>query len=424
MKQVLTVHILSLNGKAVSGPNTSFIASFYQTTPVQIASVERVAKVKYLHLHTTVTESVADSGDEHVEIDSAHEEKGYTNNVHALSSSRNRESLSDQISELEDLRAQARELAALIKDQELILKEHLSHGSDEKTVTAATSTVALEECHDVRCAYNAMMEKIRNGPEQLCEVGRGWKAFFRCVHGWRQLPTDLPVQLALPGKTVASEAADDEYVDDLGQEFDNVEWVDVYEAGDVDSFYMDYERYLAMRHLHSVSFACCQRRRKQNEANQNMQVRIRMLVLVAETALIFGTALFFVTTLLRRLTIGRRRRQQQDASNDLPRYQGYSYFDEPKTLISLAFLDGGLCEEGAQSLRHNSGYPNEKAILRSTEESIDGQENKSVAEEISQLRAAASVVSDLVAMDAAGRRQAMDDDDEAPPAYDEREHSL
>lgn len=261
MKQVLTVHILSLNGKAVSGPNTSFIANFYQTTPVQIASVERVAKVKYLHLHTTVTESVADSGDEHVEIDSVDEEKGYTNNVHALSS--NRESLDDQISELEDLRAQARELAALIRDQELIVKEHLSHGSDENTVAAAAaSPVALEECRDVRCAYNAMIEKIRNGPEQLCEVGRGWKAFFRCVHSWRQSPTDVPVQMALPGKTVASEAAADEYVDDLGQEFDDVEWVDVYEAGDVDSLYMDYERYLAMRHLHSVSFACCQKKDK------------------------------------------------------------------------------------------------------------------------------------------------------------------
>lgn len=149
-----------------------------------------------------------------------------------------------------------------------------------------------------------------------------------------------------------------------------------------------------------------------------------MLVLVAETALIFGTALFFITTLLRRLTIGRRRRQQQDASDDLPRYQGYSYFDEPKTLISLAFLDGGLCEEGVQSLRRNSIYPDEKAILRTTEESFDGQENKSVADEISQLREAASVVSDLVAVDAADRRRPMDDDDEAPPAYDEREHSL
>lgn len=151
-----------------------------------------------------------------------------------------------------------------------------------------------------------------------------------------------------------------------------------------------------------------------------------MLMLVAETAVIFGAAVFCVTSLLRRLTSGRRcrrfRGRRERTSSELPLYQDARYFDEPKTLLS--FNDAG------DKARQMTTYPDdEKAILRAADDKQEEAAAKTtVANEIAELREAASVVSDLVAVTAAStRRTSVDYDDEAPPAYehvDEREHSL
>lgn len=143
-----------------------------------------------------------------------------------------------------------------------------------------------------------------------------------------------------------------------------------------------------------------------------------MLMLVAETAVIVGAAVFCVTSLIRRLTTGRRLRLRPRTSNELPLYQDARYFDEPKTLLS--FDD--------KSTTTGSGYPvDEKVVLLAAEEGQVANKTSSVAEEIAELREAASVVSDLVEVEAAERRSSVEYDDEAPPAYEhgnEREHSL
>lgn len=141
-----------------------------------------------------------------------------------------------------------------------------------------------------------------------------------------------------------------------------------------------------------------------------------MLMLVAETAFIFGAAVFCITAILRRLT------RRAPPPNQLPRYQDGRYFDEPKTLISFRYVDdletGRSGTQPAADVK--TTYSDEKMVLREAEtaqEGVDG--NSSVADEISQLREAVGMVSDMVAVDAAERRTGAEHDDEAPPAYSE-----
>lgn len=144
--------------------------------------------------------------------------------------------------------------------------------------------------------------------------------------------------------------------------------------------------------------------------NMLLQARIRMLIVVAESAFIFGAAVFCLTSFARYLFNCRRRRRscRHHRQSSLPVYQDSHYFDEPKTLITL-------------------GYVDEKAVLVASEELAQVEQKCSVSDEFSQFRLAASVVSDLVAVDAAERRSSVDYDDKAPPAYErgaERDHSL
>lgn len=87
------------------------------------------------------------------------------------------------MSSLEELRAQARELAALIKDKENALLGKLSQDSGEDDESEDDSAVPLEECRDVRCAFKVVVDNIRHGHEELCEGARGWRAYFGCGSG-------------------------------------------------------------------------------------------------------------------------------------------------------------------------------------------------------------------------------------------------
>ncbi|KAJ6789266.1 hypothetical protein PWT90_06431 [Aphanocladium album] len=379
LKQALTINIHSVNGNPAV--DTSFTTSFYQTTPVQIASVENVADVRYLHLRTTVTESLADSGDEHVDIEGSYYEGSEQKSL-ALSGNGG-SSVEDEVSRLKDLRAQARELAALIRDQETALLDKLEHNLRAKLASEPAPT-PLEECRDVRCAFKALVHKFRHGHEEVCESSSGWRTFFGCA------PRDDEDDFAT--------YYDEDY--EYEMEMEDMDWEQEEE------FYLNYEEEMAAAYYEAT--------------------RARMLMIVAETAFIFGIAVFGITAFIRRLISGRRHRPR--TSNELPLYQAAGhYFDEPKTLISFHAAD----EDKSRRREAAAGsYPDEKAILRAADEAAAASQKKNcttVADEISELREAASVVSDLVAVEAAERRSSVDYDDEAPPAYervDEREHSL
>ncbi|TQV96551.1 hypothetical protein V2A60_003061 [Cordyceps javanica] len=384
LKQALTVHVHTVNGSSVAGP-ASFTANFYQTTPVQIASVDDAATVRYLHLHTTVTESLADSGEEHSDVG------GDDGGIASLTSG----SFKDEVSRLRELRTQARELAARIRDQEAAVMDRLDRKLRAQLAREPVPT-PLAECRDVRCAFKALAYRFRHSHEEVCESASGWRAAFGCA----------------PREPLWEEEEDD--VAGMGYA-DDLEWLDD-DDGSWESEYISYEEEMM--------------------AAQYESTRTRMLLLVAESAIIFGSAVFLITAFLRRLTTGRRLRlRRRRGPSELPIYRDDArYFDEPKTLISLGFVgdndhderDGGPRKAGRQ---HRQGDDDEKAILRAADEkaAAAARETSTVADDFAELRAAAAVVSDLVAVDAAQRRTGGDYDDEAPPAYervDEREHSL
>lgn len=387
LKQALTINIHTVNGNAALDAS-SFTTNFYQTTPVQIASVENAANVRYLHLHTTVTESLADSGDEHGSIEDGGdgEQTGL-----ALTGS----TVDDEVSRLKDLRAQARELEALIRDQQAVIMDKLEHNLQAKLASQPPPT-PLGECRDVRCAFKALAYRFSHSHEEVCESASGWRTFFGCA------PT-------------AEEQAAMELEDEMDwEDMDESDWEME------EDFYLNYEDEVVAAFNEAVSFdtppaghATCTNR-------YEFKTRARMLMIVAKTALIFGIAVFCITAFLRHITRGRRGRPR--TSNELPLYAAGHYFDEPKTLIRFDDED----EQKSRRRGAASVYPDEKAILRAADEAT-AKENGSVADEISELREAASVVSDLVAVEAGERRSSVDYDDEAPPAYervDEREHSL
>ncbi|EGX94738.1 hypothetical protein CCM_03009 [Cordyceps militaris CM01] len=375
LKQALTIHVQSINGRPAAGP-ASLTANFYQTTPVQITSVEDVASVRYLHLHTTVTQSLADSGEEHTGL--AESDNFQQHPVSVI----NGDSVQYELSRLKELRSQARELATLIRNQEAAVIDRLDRQMQDKLAREPTPT-PLADCRDVRCAFKALAYRFRHSHEEVCESASGWRAVFGCAPREQQW--------------------DDE---DGGLEYtDDMAWLDNEESvwEDDDGFYATYEEDMLAARYEST--------------------RSRMLLLVAETAVIFGTLVFLVTSLLRRLTTGRRLRFRRRAHSELPLYQDARYFDEPKTLLSFGFV----CHDVEAARPRRTAYPvDEKAILRAADDN-EARRTTTVAEEIAELRAAASVVSDLVAVDEAERRTSVDYDDEAPPAYErgeEREHSL
>ncbi|OAQ96672.1 hypothetical protein LLEC1_04341 [Akanthomyces lecanii] len=328
LKQALTINVHSVNGNSAVD-QTSFIARFYQTTPVQIATVENVADVRYLHLHTTVTQSLADSGEEHVDV--------------------------------------ANEDNAIYHDKYPVPGPVLGEGSEK--LAAEPAPTPLGECRDVRCAFKDLAYRFRHSHEEVCESASGWRALFGCA------PKEQPW---MEDEEVYEEKYTGEYDEEM-------EWLDITDEDweSEEGFYANYEEDMLAMYYESVS--CSRRPQRSCPLTETPKARKRMLMLVAETAVIVGAA---------------------DAR----------YFNEPKTLLS--FDD--------KPTASSSGYPdNEKAILLAAENKA--AKKTSVADEIAELRQAASVVSDLVSIEAAERRSSVDYDDEAPPAYElgnEREHAL
>ncbi|KAM3515248.1 hypothetical protein MY11210_001141 [Beauveria gryllotalpidicola] len=375
LKQALTIHVHSVNGSPVSDADdadASLIAHFYQTTPVQIASVERVASVRYLHLHTTVTESLDQSGEEHSYGDGGAPGDG----VVVVT-------FEEQVSRLMDLRGQARELAALIRHQKAaIAADGMQQGLRAGGEHAPTP---LGECRDVRCAFKALAYRLTHSHDGMCKSASGWRAVFGCA--------------SMEEKQWWEE--DDEFDDEFGMaDRDDVEWMEMVSQ---EGFYATYEEDMM--------------------AAEYNYTRRRMLMLVAETAFVFGAAVFCFTALLRRLTHGHHRCRPR-TSSELPLYQNARYFDEPKTLISFAFVDGpadGTSYPGYDDDDDDDVDDDDKVVLREAACSeTTTTTTTTLADTFLELRAAAEVVSDLVAVEAEGQ-------DEAPPAYkrvDVREHSL
>ncbi|KAM3510091.1 hypothetical protein MY10362_000230 [Beauveria mimosiformis] len=378
LKQALTIHVLSVNSSPVSDADdhdASLIAHFYQTTPVQIASVERVASVRYLHLHTTVTESLDQSGEEHSYGDGG----GPPGDGVVVGT------FEEQVSRLMDLRSQARELAALIRHQKAaIAADGMKQGT---RVEEEHTPTPLSECRDVRCAFKALAYRFRHSHDKMCKSASGWRAVFGCSSEEEE------------GEGQQWWEEDDEFDDDFGMEDgDDDEWMEMVSE---EGFYATYEEDMMAAEYNST--------------------HRRMLLLVAETAFVFGVAVFCFTALLRRLTHSR-----SSTSSELPLYQNARYSDEPKTLISFAFVDGPADETSYPGYDHDH---DDKAVLREAARSETATTmmtttttttTTTVADTFLELRAAAEVVSDLVAVEAAGQ-------DEAPPAYervDERGHSL
>ncbi|KAM3535194.1 hypothetical protein MY4038_001608 [Beauveria bassiana] len=372
LKQALTIHVLSVNSSPVSDADdhdASLVAHFYQTTPVQIASVERVASVRYLHLHTTVTESLDQSGEEH-----SHGDDGPPGDGVVVGT------FEEQVSRLMDLRSQARELAALIRHQKAAIStDGMKQGI---RVEEGRAPAPLSECRDVRCAFKALAYRFRHSHDGICKSASGWRAVF----GYASDEEEEEEHHQLWEE-------DDDFDDDFGME--NEEWMEMVSE---EGFYSTYEEDMRAAEYNST--------------------RRRMLLLVAETAFVFGAAVFCFTALLRRLTHSR----STSTSSELPLYQNARYFDEPKTLISFAFVDGPADETSYPD--YNDDDSDDKAAAARSETTTTTttttMTTRTVADTFSELRAAAEVVSDLVAVEAAGQ-------DEAPPAYervDEREHSL
>lgn len=118
-------------------------------------------------------------------------------------------------------------------------------------------------------------------------------------------------------------------------------------------------------------------------------------MLVAETAVIFGTALFVITTAIRRCVTRRRRRETQST---LPLYENrYSAFPE-KAQFRVLVVETEESEDEKHSTQEDS---DDESTTETT-----------VSQELGHFRDAASLVSDLIAV--SKPRQSFED---SPPAY-------
>lgn len=204
---------------------------------MQIATVENVASVRYLHLHTTVTESLADSGEEHDDA-AGYDDYDSEHPVPALAGS-----VDDEVSRLKELRSQARELAALIREQEAAVMDRLDRKLQAKLDSEPAPT-PLGECRDVRCAFKALAYRFRHSHEEVCESASGWRALFGCApeeETWMEDEEEY--------------AADMEYMDDM-------EWLEMDEEDweSEEAFYATYEEDMLAAYYVSVRVAPTTRR--------------------------------------------------------------------------------------------------------------------------------------------------------------------
>lgn len=169
----MEMNIHSVNGRALA--HTSFSTSFYQTAPVVIKNIYNVVKVKYVHLKTTETQHVFDKED--AKLISAESGKSLSDDDFDLDA---------QVSALQDLRGEERELKKLIMDKENAIMDHLitsDQRGDNDVDDDSELPIPLRKCNDLACAFKSLAYEVRHAHGCLCEDARGWREFFGCAHG-------------------------------------------------------------------------------------------------------------------------------------------------------------------------------------------------------------------------------------------------
>lgn len=167
--------------------------------------------MQYKHIHTSVSESLTNQGEEHIGIEYSFDiemdhvddiaedgvvdiKDNYDDDIifrvdepghkmdYAPAEVNAKQSIDHDIATLKDLRAQARELAAMIREQEDALSRKMMHSASEKiAVDVEDQPTPLEECRDVRCAFKALAFQVRTGHAAFCEGTNSWKALFGCT---------------------------------------------------------------------------------------------------------------------------------------------------------------------------------------------------------------------------------------------------
>lgn len=232
----MTVH--SVNGKAVA--HTTFTTSFRQTAPAVIRDVWNVAKVKYVRIRTTETEHILDDEDVRA-IESEAVSKGLTDDY----------DLDAQISALNDLKSQARELRDLIYDKEDDIMDHLVYADEE-------DTTSLGQCKDLACAFKSLAHEIRHAHGQLCDNASGWRAFFGCAHG------KVFVEDAVDALEDEDEDWTEVYIEDMDWETDTTFFEDDDAVYDDD---FGSNSYISDHYRSSVCSMPTERRRRSQDAN-------------------------------------------------------------------------------------------------------------------------------------------------------------
>lgn len=209
---------------------------------MQIATVENVADVRYLHLHTTVTESLADSGEEHADVANG-EKSGYSNEYPVpgpVLGEGGVGAVDGDVAQLKELRRKARELVAMIRDREDAIMDKLEYKVQEK-LAAEPAPTPLGECRDVRCAFKALAYRFRHSHEEVCKSASGWRALFGCAPEEQPWMEDDDVYWV-------------EYDDDM-PDADDVEWLDMADEDweSEEAFYANFEDNMLAMYYESVS---------------------------------------------------------------------------------------------------------------------------------------------------------------------------
>ena len=224
-KQFMEMNIHSVNGRALA--HTRFSTSFYQTAPVVIKNIDNVVKVKYVHLKTTETERVFDKEDAN------------TNGGESDKAPPHDFDLDAQVSALQDLRGEERELRRLIMDKENAIMDHLVSDDIEPDSDDAELPIPLRKCNDLACAFKSLAYEMRHAHGQLCEDARGWRAFFGCAHGKATSNDDSETY---------------ESLDNIGIVVDDEWYIDDFVVDDSEDD-LDYHGYIAEHYRSSVSCA-------------------------------------------------------------------------------------------------------------------------------------------------------------------------
>lgn len=349
--QLLTMSVHSANGRSIFTQN-QMAASFQQVEPIRFLEVTGGSRVTLVHKVISHKHSYpSDDYDDDSTVQ--------------LESQRNMHfdvDLDAQISALEDLRQQVHNLRQLIRQKETDIMEHLVYTDSTE---GDTPPRPLRECDDLGCVFRGLAWKIKHAHGDVCNGSPQWSRVLGCQEDPEDYVLDSSPEHSHPHHSHAHDSDEHEH------------------------------------NHHHVSYLPKEHRPSSNRLPQRRKSPISFVLKV--TGALFLWYIFVHKTISMCLKRRRSRSISLPITEELPR------IPRRRSLFGDYF----------RGLRHTESASDEERPREKRQQSPIRQWNDAshryVADELSGLREAASMVSDIINATSMPRRAR---GSSPPPAYE------